>query len=96
MVNLAYLAILAVFFFFQSSHNLEGFTLTTGILILGDVGAGPLLVLVLELEGQEDGRHQHRHAHRRAAARVIMFLIAAGGLGPHFGDRRRSAGGDPP
>ena len=34
----------------------------------GNLGAGPHLVLVLELAGQEDGRHQHRHADRRAAA----------------------------
>jgi amino acid transporter len=40
VVNLAYLAILAVFFFFQSGHNLEGFTLTTGILILGTWALG--------------------------------------------------------
>jgi APA family basic amino acid/polyamine antiporter len=40
VVNLAYLAILAVFFFFQSDKNLEGFTLTTGILILGTWALG--------------------------------------------------------
>jgi APA family basic amino acid/polyamine antiporter len=34
VVNMAYLVILAVFFFFQADHNLEGFTLKTGILIL--------------------------------------------------------------
>ncbi len=40
VVNLAYLAILAVFFFFQSSHNLEGFTWITGGLILGTWALG--------------------------------------------------------
>ena len=68
VVNLAYLAILAVFFFFQADQAWKGFTFATGMLILGDLGAGPLLVLVLELEGQADGRHQHRDAHRRVAA----------------------------
>ena len=34
VVNLAYLAILAVFFFAQADRSLEGFTLATGVLIL--------------------------------------------------------------
>jgi APA family basic amino acid/polyamine antiporter len=38
-VNIAYLAILAIFFFFQPT-NLEGFTLTTGMLILGTWALG--------------------------------------------------------
>jgi amino acid transporter len=42
VVNIAYLAILAIFFFFQSGRNLEGFTLTTGILILGTWALGLL------------------------------------------------------
>ena len=40
VVNLAYLAILAVFFFFQADRSLEGFTLATGILILGTWALG--------------------------------------------------------
>ncbi len=39
VVNIAYLAILAVFFFFQPT-NLEGFTLTTGMLILATWALG--------------------------------------------------------
>jgi basic amino acid/polyamine antiporter, APA family len=39
VVNIAYLAILAIFFFFQPT-NLEGFTLTTGMLILGTWALG--------------------------------------------------------
>jgi APA family basic amino acid/polyamine antiporter len=41
VVNIAYLAILAIFFFFQPT-NLEGFTLTTGMLILGTWALGLL------------------------------------------------------
>jgi basic amino acid/polyamine antiporter, APA family len=41
IVNLAYLAILAVFFFFQPT-NLEGFTFATGMLILGTWALGLL------------------------------------------------------
>ena len=41
VVNIAYLAILAVFFFFQPT-NLEGFTLTTGMLILATWALGLL------------------------------------------------------
>ena len=40
VVNIAYLVILAVFFFAQSDRSLEGFTLTTGILILGTWALG--------------------------------------------------------
>jgi basic amino acid/polyamine antiporter, APA family len=40
VVNLAYLAILAIFFFAQSDRSLEGFTLTTGVLILGSWALG--------------------------------------------------------
>ena len=42
MVNLAYLAILAVFFFFQGdkSSSLEGFTFATGMLILATWALG--------------------------------------------------------
>ena len=39
IVNLAYLAILAVFFFFQPT-NLEGFTFATGMLILATWALG--------------------------------------------------------
>jgi basic amino acid/polyamine antiporter, APA family len=40
VVNIAYLAILAIFFFAQSDRSLEGFTLATGILILGTWALG--------------------------------------------------------
>jgi basic amino acid/polyamine antiporter, APA family len=40
IVNLAYLAILAVFFFAQADRSLEGFTLATGILILATWALG--------------------------------------------------------
>jgi APA family basic amino acid/polyamine antiporter len=40
VVNLAYLAILAVFFFAQADRSLEGFTLATGILILATWALG--------------------------------------------------------
>ena len=40
VVNLAYLAILAVFFFAQADRSLEGFTLATGVLILGSWALG--------------------------------------------------------
>ncbi len=79
VVNLAYLAILAVFFFFQADKSLEGFTLATGILILATWALGLCWYWFWSWRAKTYRRHQHQHAHRRTAPGMIFLGVRPGG-----------------